>query len=225
MNQPTHATGANVTAAQPDRVPNANILSQDPLVYYVDDFITQADCTAIIDLAKDKMSRAVVAGGKEGVESKGRTNSVAWVAHDTNEKTLEIAQKVANTLDIPVEHAESFQVIHYKPGAEYRTHYDAFDVTSETGRRVMKKGGQRITTTLCYLNSVEAGGGTGFSKLGLEVTPKPGRLVVFNNCSGDSIVRTENSLHSGNPVEAGEKWAFNLWFREFPTSHNPMAED
>lgn len=225
MSQLSHATGADVAAAQKDQLPDANVLSEEPLVYYLDDFITAEECASIIALAQDKMTRAVVAGGKEGVESKGRTNSVAWVPHNTNDMTKAVSEKVAKTVGVPVEHAESFQVIHYLPGAEYRTHYDAFDVTTETGRRVMKKGGQRITTTLCYLNDVEAGGGTGFAKLDLEVTPKTGRLVVFNNCDGDTIVRTERALHSGNPVVAGEKWAFNLWFREFPTTHNPMAED
>ena len=122
-------------------------------------------------------------------------------------------------------HAEMFQVIHYRPGAEYQTHYDAYDAASASGQRVMRRGGQRITTALCYLNTPKAGGATGFSEAGFDVKAERGRLLVFNNCSGDGVGRDEGALHAGLPVEEGDKWAFNLWFRQYPLWHNPMDEE
>lgn len=224
MTELTHATCADVEAAVTSGDSNASVMHTDPLVFTIDEFISQDDCDLIIATAQDQMRRAVVAGAAGGVESAGRTNSVAWLPHSTSPRFQEIVERVAATLGVPATHAENFQVIHYLPGAEYRTHYDAFDITTERGQRTMKKGGQRITTTLCYLNQVEAGGATGFKKLELQVTPAPGRLLAFNNCEGNDMHRSELSLHAGLPVEAGEKWAFNLWFREYPTSHNPVGD-
>ena len=218
----THANCAEVAAHVLGGDSGANIMSENPLVFTIDNFITADDCEHVISLAKDLMQRAVVSGAAGGVKSEGRTNSVAWIPHANSPRLLEIVGRVADTLGVPVEHAENFQVIHYLPGAEYRTHYDAFDITTERGQRTMRKGGQRITTTLCYLNSVEAGGSTGFKKLDLQVTPATGRLLAFNNCEGTEMHRSDLSLHAGHPVEAGEKWAFNLWFREYPTAHNPV---
>ena len=40
-------------------------------------------------------------------------------------------------------------------------------------------GGQRIVTVLMYLNQPEAGGGTLFRKLGLEIKPSKGMAAIF----------------------------------------------
>jgi prolyl 4-hydroxylase len=110
--------------------------------------------------------------------------------------------------------AESYQVVHYGPGQEYRAHFDGWDAGTDRGKRCMERGGQRLVTTLLYLNHVEAGGATGFPKLELNVNPLPGSLLLFHNCHPGTNLRHELSLHGGLPVNAGEKWAANLWFRE-----------
>ena len=38
-------------------------------------------------------------------------------------------------------------------------------------------------------------------------------MVIFHNTTTDISGPHPLSLHAGMPVEAGEKWAFNLWFR------------
>ena len=219
----THLTGLSVADALSRSAQPPQILSETPLVSYIDGFVSEEDSAHLISLAANQMRRAVVAGANVGAKSDGRTNSVAWIPHAATPTTLKVAENVARLLGAPLSHAENFQVIHYQPGAEYRSHFDAFDIKTPRGLRTMQRGGQRITTTLCYLNRVEAGGATAFGKLGVEVKPKPGRLVVFNNCIGDTSQRSPDSLHAGCPVEAGEKWAFNLWFREYPTTHNPIT--
>lgn len=85
-------------------------------------------------------------------------------------------------------------------------------------RRNMKYGGQRLLTALVYLNDVEEGGGTNFPKKNIVVKPTIGSMLVFNNCIGNTNQKDMNSLHGGMPVIKGEKWAFNLWFREVPMS-------
>ena len=73
-----------------------------------------------------------------------------------------------------------------------------------------------MKTALVYLNDVEEGGETKFKNLNIQVKPKKGRIVVFENCYPESNEPHPNSLHSGSSVVKGEKYAFNLWFREIP---------
>jgi len=79
----------------------------------------------------------------------------------------------------------------------------------------MNKGGARMKTALCYLNDVTKGGGTKMTKLDITVSAEKGKLLVFHNTVSDiDHTRHELSEHAGLPVEEGEKFAFNLWFKE-----------
>ena len=116
-----------------------------------------------------------------------------------------------------MENAERFQIIHYDKTQEYRRHYDSWAHDySEKSLRCVKYGGFRLLTALCYLNDVEEGGGTNFPKLNITVKPKKGRILVFQNTYEGTNNRHIMSEHAGMPVIKGEKWAFNLWFRECP---------
>ena len=55
---------------------------------------------------------------------------------------------------------EGLQVLHYKPGAEYKPHYDYFDPVHPGSASILKRGGQRVGTLLMYLNTPKKGGGT-----------------------------------------------------------------
>ena len=82
----------------------------------------------------------------------------------------------------------------------------------------MRFGGPRLLTALCYLNDVEEGGGTNFPRLNLTVEAKKGRIVVFENTLKNTNKKHPLSEHAGMPVLKGEKYAFNLWFRECPAN-------
>ena len=167
---------------------------------------------------------------------KGRTNSSHWIPLDKYPETLLIAKKISKKLKCNYRHFESFQVIHYNESEEYKYHYDAYDINDKEryehfcGKDGQDKDGQgkdgsinspsgrgnRIRTTLVYLNDVEEGGGTGFDLLfdkPIQVLPKKGRLVAFTNVNDDGSLNLK-SRHAGLPIIKGEKWAFNLWLRE-----------
>ncbi len=189
-------------------------LHLDPRVYTISNFLSPMECKRVIAHARgDTMSRARVSGPNEGVVSDARTNSVCWVDHYKEEAFKRIGERIAGLVGMPLSHAESFQVIHYGPGAEYRGHFDAFDPTTETGKRNWVIGGQRLITALGYLNDVPEGGETEFPKLKMSIPPETGKLLVFHNCEAGTIRKHPLSLHAGCPVVKGEKWAFNLWFR------------
>ena len=110
--------------------------------------------------------------------------------------------RIAALTDWPVSHAEPLQVLRYEPGQEYKAHFDAFPET-EAGAPHLAQGGQRVQTVLIYLAAPDKGGETWFPKLGLRVRPKAGSAVIFRNVEG-SGQRAALSLHSGEPVAAGE---------------------
>lgn len=191
-------------------------LHQEPLVAILEDFVTPQEVDSLVGAAESQLQRAYVSSDKQGVTSAGRTGSNCWIKHHHNPVISGLSQRVSALVGIPLVNAESLQVIHYGEAQEYAAHYDAWTPDTERGQRCMTRGGQRLVTCLLYLNDVQGGGGTGFPNLKLTVAARKGRLLVFHNCYPDTNQRHPDSLHGGLPVEQGEKWACNFWFREAP---------
>ncbi|WP_281646574.1 2OG-Fe(II) oxygenase [Parendozoicomonas sp. Alg238-R29] len=191
-------------------------INEAPVIYLFENIVSSQEIAAIIGAASSRMERALVSSEKAGVLSEGRTGDNCWLPHNHSPETFNLAQRVSELVGIELSQAESFQVIHYGESQKYAAHYDGWDADTIRGQRCMSRGGQRLVTCLIYLNNVAKGGGTVFPKLGLEIQAVVGRMVVFHNCLEGTNKRHPGSLHGGLPVEKGEKWAVNLWFREKP---------
>ncbi len=189
-------------------------ISDDPLVYVFEDFLTDLEVEQLLAAAKPKLKQALVSAAKSGVESVGRSGSNCWIPHGYNAVIEDFSLRVAEVVGVSLEKAESLQVVYYGETEQYAPHFDAWDAATERGQRCMAKGGQRMITCLLYLNDVKAGGGTCFPKLDMEVRAKKRRMLLFHNCHEGSTVRHPDSLHGGMPVLKGDKWACNFWFRE-----------
>lgn len=193
---------------------NKIIYNDDPLVYVIEDFITDQECQHFVSASDSKLERAKTIGGKDGIYHENRTGSNCWIAHNHSEVATNLGQRIADLVGFPLKNAESFQVVYYTGGTQYNDHHDAFNHETEEGKKHLERGGQRIFTALGYLNDVEEGGSTEFNDLNISIKPKKGSLLVWKNVlSGTTKVHPE-SLHAGRPVTKGEKYAFNLWFRE-----------
>lgn len=201
-----------------------HILSESPFVGYQDGVLTADECKYIIELASGRMSRAQVSLDKESVIISGRSGSNCWISYASDEKVKQIGERIVQIVGIPLENAERMQVIHYGPEQEYRSHYDAYNLANERGKRCCRYGGQRLVTALVYLNDVEQGGGTRFDKLNTAIEAKRGRMALFNNVDEDYNRPHPNSLHAGDAVIKGEKWAFNIWFHARPISERQDFE-
>lgn len=193
--------------------------NQDPMVYTIDNFISNDECDHFISESKPHMKQALVSSNNDGYVSKGRSGTNHWIPHNKDNITLSVGNRIANYIGVPLNVAEQYQVIHYSVSEEYQMHYDSWEHDgSEKSRRCMKWGGQRLYTALVYLNDVEEGGSTRLDKLKIDIQPKKGRLLFFENVHKGTNKKHEMSQHAGMPVLKGEKWAFNLWFREKPRS-------
>ena len=189
-------------------------VNDDPLVVVFENFLDDLEVEQLLAAADAKLQTALVSDDKSGVESAGRSGRNCWIPHSYNAVIEDLSLRVAEVVGIPLENAESLQIVHYAESQQYAPHFDAWDAATERGQRCMVKGGQRMVTCLMYLNDVEEGGGTSFPKLDMEVRARKGRMLLFHNCHAGSTVRNPNSLHGGMPVLKGQKWACNFWFRE-----------
>jgi prolyl 4-hydroxylase len=194
-----------------------NVLSNSPVVYTIDNMLTDEECEHFISLSKGKLKRALVSDNSKGVQSNGRTGSNCWLNHELDSVTKSVGNKISKIVGIPLLNAEAYQIVYYDETQEYRQHYDSFDHDySEKSLRCLNYGGQRMATALCYLNTVEEGGGTKLTKINLETKAIKGRMLVFWNVLPNSNIKHPLSEHAGMPVIKGYKYAFNLWFRECP---------
>ena len=195
---------------------NENLLYSDPYVACFNNILSDDECQHFINISKDKLKRSLVCEHNNGVISSGRTSSNTWIKHDHDDITKKVGERIAKIVGMPLENAEAYQIIYYGTREEYRNHYDSWlHDGSEKTLRCMKYGGARVKTVLCYLNNVHKGGGTKMTKLHITIPAEKGKLLVFHNTvSEKDHTRHELSEHAGLPVEEGEKFAFNLWFKE-----------
>lgn len=196
--------------------PGVVAIHEDPPVYTVANFLTEAECDVLIESAKGHMTPAPVVGPGNGEVSVSRTSSTCYLAR---EDLPTVCTKVCALTGKPVGHLELPQVGRYRGGEFYKPHYDAFDTASSDGRRFAQNGGQRVCTVLVYLNDVENGGETSFSKLGLRVKPRKGTALVFFPASLDGVL-DQAYLHAAEPAR-DLKWVSQIWIRQ--KAYNGLA--
>jgi prolyl 4-hydroxylase len=186
---------------------------QRPRVVVFGNLLSEDECDEVIELARPRLSRSETVDTQTGGSevNAARTSDGMFFARGEGGLISRIESRIAALVDWPIDRGEGLQVLRYRPGAEYRPHHDYFDPAQPGTASVLQRGGQRVATLVMYLNTPEAGGGTTFPDVGLEVAPHKGRAVFF---SYDKPHPTTRTLHGGAPVRAGEKWVATKWLRE-----------
>ena len=141
---------------------SAEMFSSEPLVAVRNNVISPIECAYLIELAKPHIKRAGVVLDEGFKPSEGRTGSNHWLKYDEDDVVKSIGERIADIVGLPLENAESMQIIHYGTEQEYRPHFDAFNLSLARGQKQAQWGGQRLVTALVYLNKVEGGGATQF---------------------------------------------------------------
>ena len=197
---------------------NVTMYSADPILYVVNNFLSNDECEAFIEAANGKLKPSTVISPDKHIQHESRTSENCWIEHDANEIVHEVSKRFSILVQMPIRNAEQYQLVYYKRGTEYKPHFDSFDFETEDGKKNWEPGGQRMITVIAYLNDVKEGGETGFPELGINVPPKKGDALVFHNTLQEDAAAypriNPRSLHGGMPVINGETWMVNLWFRE-----------
>eukprot|EP00596_Hydrurales_sp_CCMP1899_P003992 CAMPEP_0119052366 /NCGR_PEP_ID=MMETSP1177-20130426/73689_1 /TAXON_ID=2985 /ORGANISM="Ochromonas sp, Strain CCMP1899" /LENGTH=458 /DNA_ID=CAMNT_0007031911 /DNA_START=271 /DNA_END=1644 /DNA_ORIENTATION=+ len=160
---------------------NINVLSKDPWVVTLDNFLTDSEVNALITEVKGNWEHSTDTGltnefGETGrILSTGRTSSNAWCQRECeqNPEVKKIVAKIEDVTNVPKDNFESFQILKYELGQKYTAHHDADQAD------VNLACGPRILTFFLYLSDVEEGGETNFPLLNISVKPKKGRALLW----------------------------------------------
>ncbi|MET0541241.1 MAG: 2OG-Fe(II) oxygenase [Variovorax sp.] len=184
-----------------------------PRVIVFGNLLSDEECDGLIAAAGVRLARSLTVETQTGGEilNVDRTSDGMFFERGENEIVARLEARIAALLRWPVEYGEGLQILRYRPGAQYRPHYDYFDPAEPGTPTILRRGGQRVATLVMYLQPPEAGGATTFPDVGLEVAPARGTGVFFSYDRPDPATRT---LHGGAPVLAGEKWVATKWLRE-----------
>ena len=210
--------GTRITARTPsidagDRDVRVVMAMSLPRVVVFADLLSADECAELIALARSRLARSETVETRTGASAvnPARTSDGMFFEPGEFDVCARLEQRIATLLDWPLENGEGLQILRYGPGAEYLPHYDYFDPAEAGTPAIVKRGGQRVGSLVCYLNTPEAGGSTVFPDVGLEVAPVQGNGVFFSYDRPHPSTRT---LHGGAPVTAGEKWVATRWLRE-----------
>jgi prolyl 4-hydroxylase len=198
-----------------DRQVDVLISLAQPRVVVLGNLLSAEECDALIAAAQPRMARSLTVQTQTGGEevNPDRTSSGMFFNRGESELIRRVEARIARLVNWPLENGEGMQVLHYRPGAEYKPHYDYFDPAHSGTPTILKRGGQRVASLVCYLNTPAQGGATVFPEAQLDVAPVRGNAVFFSYDRAHPVTRT---LHGGAPVLEGEKWVATKWVRERP---------
>lgn len=123
-----------------------------------------------------------------------------------------ISRRIDALLGIDPAFGEPVQGQRYLPGQQFKPHNDWFYTSESYWPQEDARGGQRSWTAMVYLSDVEAGGATAFVAAGIQIEPKRGVLLLWNNALPNGCPN-EGTLHAGMPVERGAKYIITKWYR------------
>jgi prolyl 4-hydroxylase len=211
---PGAAIGAGTPAIHAvDREVRVVMAMASPRVVVFADLLSADECGELIALARSRLARSETVETSTGASAVNPARTSEGMFFEPAEFAVcaRLEQRIAALLGWPLENGEGLQILRYGPGTEYRPHYDYFDPAEAGTPTILKRGGQRVGSIVCYLNTPEAGGATVFPDVGLEVAPVRGNAVFFSYDRPHPSTRT---LHGGAEVSAGEKWVATKWMRE-----------
>jgi len=192
-----------------------------PWIITLENFLTDEECDSMIQHGFDtgyKRSEDVGAqkfdGTVDSKQSTGRTSENAWCTerNGCREEIVpkRILDRMSTIMGIPSENSEDLQLLKYEVGQFYNTHHDYIPHQKD------RQCGPRILTFFLYLSDVESGGGTDFPDLGIKVTPKKGRAVLWPSIyNSDPMKADKRMMHQALPVDAGLKFGANAWIHMF----------
>ncbi|UJR11395.1 hypothetical protein I4U23_015575 [Adineta vaga] len=215
----------------PDHQYKIQIITRNPLIIYIDKFLTQNEIKHLIELAEPlfKQSGVYDNHGKL-IQNNYRTSWTADLERQETPIVKCIEQRFAQLQgNIDVEYLEPLQIVKYTSEQEFKPHFDWFSQAD-----VLKNNGQRITTFFTYLYSNCSYGETEFvhirfdkvlhkkfcqilicddksSQMGLRFRPLPGNSIFWFNVNeqgkGDYL-----TYHAGRPPKKdGLKIGLNTW--------------
>ena len=182
------------------------LLSPSPDVRLFPGLFSSEECDFLIERSAPSLQPSLVVDPQSGqqVPNPVRTSDAVGFPLVAESPAIHaLCRRLAAASETHVKQGEPLQVLRYRPGQQYRPHFDA----------IGDEDNQRVLTFLVYLNEDYEGGETEFIATGLKVRGKKGDGLLFRNAD-PSGAPDRNSQHAGLPVTAGEKYLASRWIRE-----------
>lgn len=199
-----------------------NPLAMRPRVLVRRNFATREECAHLMFKAAGMLvpaeryrKRGSVNDDAEVLAFSGRGSPLGPMHSDAVIRRLE--SRLITETGWPPAALEPCSIIRYLPGEEYRPHVDYFEAEqiARNAAELGDCGGQRLATFLLYLRAPEEGGETVYERTGVVVSGERGLAVVHYNVTPEGTP-DPLSLHSGRPINRGEKWLWRSTLRERP---------
>lgn len=172
-------------------------------------FFSTEECDRMMSIARTSTfhaSKVVTSSSLFGsLNQDTRRSEQVWLSDGNDPLIRKLSERVAALTQTRLNQQESWQVVRYQPGGEFKPHYDAFS----QGVPFWKTN--RMWTLLIYLHVPEEGGETEFPLIAESIRPVKGLAILFQSVEPSLNCIIKESKHAGRPVRKGEKWIANKW--------------
>lgn len=142
----------------------------------------------------------------EEVENRGISLGVDPYDYDV------LATAIVQAARIPYSHIEAIDIYNYETGQFLAYHHDyPYDPRQIN---YYKHGGDRVGTGIFYLNDDFVGGETCFPKHDVNITPRTGSLLYFQQNYDEAT--NWSTIHESKKITAGTKWVASCFFSDRP---------
>lgn len=193
-------------------------LARDPSVYRVPvdraeifavgDILDAQECAHLIRLIDDVARPSELTRDTE----EGYRTSYSGDVDHSDPVVLAVERRLYDLVGIDASWGETIQGQRYHPGQQFKEHCDWFDTNAHYWKHESATGGQRSWTAMVYLNDVEEGGVTDFTRIGVTIPPQAGALLLWNNNLPNGRENWD-TMHAALPVVRGSKYVITKWFR------------
>jgi hypothetical protein len=210
------------------KVPAPQTLFAEPQIHAAPGFLSPELCETLIARARPLLGPAPVynelRGGNTTADERRHSSAALAKITDIDLVTEAVCHRVCALAGTTADHAESMQVLHYRPGEYFAPHLDCWNPEFEGHVETLRRYGQRIVTVLVYLNDDFEGGETEFLALRTRHKGHKGDALMFRNVAADGLP-DPRTLHAGRPPVQGEKWLLSVWIRDraLPPEDNDPA--
>lgn len=193
------------------RQPRARCFKDDRIeLYAIEGFVGASACQRMMDLIDQSAEPSCLLQDKPNFIDYRTSSSSDLDQADSCVRNLE--SRLCQLTGITASCSEAVQGQRYRCGEYFHEHCDWFDTASDYWSLESRCGGQRSWTAMLYLNTVEQGGTTDFTRVALRIKPRAGVLLLWNNALPDGSPNPY-TMHAARPVLEGNKYVVTKWFR------------
>jgi prolyl 4-hydroxylase len=136
------------TIRTPDRLVRVAARAVQPAMAVLNDVFSAQECEALIALARPRLAPSTTVDPLTGKDRVGEQRSSLGMFFRLRENAFiaRLDERVSALMNLPVEHGEGLQVLHYPAGAQSLPHFDFLVPANAANRASLERSGQRVST-------------------------------------------------------------------------------